>query len=69
MIVLQQQTHFVQIELARVLRVTTLAWGLPEVGPRQPRLRKLATRIPITQPMPCQGHWLRVPTQSLRLAI
>jgi len=66
MIVLQQPTHSVQLELVRVLRVTTQAWGLPQALPRQARPRKIAIR---TQGMPWQNSWSRVPVQSLRWAI
>ena len=69
MIALQHQTTPLQAELARVLRVTTQAWGLPEVGHGQARPWKLATRPPNTQHMPWQNNWSRVPVQSLRRAI
>ncbi len=69
MIVLQQPTHSVQLELVRVLRVTTQAWGLPEARPRQARPWKLATRTPNTQRLAFQSNWSRVPVQSLRWAI
>ncbi len=60
MIVLQTQTQSVQRELARVLRVTTLAWGLPEAGPSQARACKLTPRPAIIQRMACQNNGSRV---------
>ena len=66
MITLQVRSSDVQAELARVLRVTTQAWGLPQALPRQARPRKIAIR---TQGMPWQNSWSRVPVQSLRWAI
>ncbi len=69
MIVLQQQSHCVQRELARVLRVTTQAWGLSEAVPGQARTCKLATRTQAPQRAPRQSNWSRVPVQSLRWAI
>ena len=69
MIVLQTQTQSVQRELARVLRVTTQAWGLPQALPRQARPRKIAIRTQTTQCMPWQSNGSRVPAQSLRWAI
>ena len=69
MIALQHQTTPLQAELARVLRVTTQAWGLPQALPRQSRPRKIAIRTQTTQCMPWQSNGSRVPAQSLRWAI
>ena len=69
MITLQVRSSDVQAELARVLRVTTQAWGLPQALPRQARPRKIAIRTQTTQCMPWQNSWSRVPVQSLRWAI
>jgi hypothetical protein len=69
MIVLQQRSHAMQVELARVLGVTTQAWGLREAGPRQARPRRIAIRTQTTQCMPWQSNWSRVTVQSLRWAI
>ncbi|MFZ4479181.1 MAG: hypothetical protein ACOYNZ_04735 [Rhodoferax sp.] len=69
MVTSQVRSSSVHAELARVLRVTTQAWGLPEAGPRQTRSWKIATRPQTTQRTICQNNWSRVPVQSLRWAI